>query len=111
VNTSIQKKDELVNEANEERFKLLPQARAERDKLITEAQGYADRRRAEADGEIEALRAKYHEYRQAPDETRQRLYLEAMEEVFGAVESKVIIDADLQGRTLPLLPLDQGVPR
>jgi len=31
-----------------------------------------------------------------------------MEEVFGSVESKVIVDADLQGRMLPLLPLDQG---
>lgn len=109
VNASIQRRDELVNEANEERFKLLPEARAEKNKLINEAQGYADRRRAETGGEIEALRAKFREYKQAPKETRQRLYLEAMEEVYGAVESKVIIDTELQGKILPLLPLDRGV--
>lgn len=108
VNTSIQRKDELINEANEERFQLLPEARAEKNKLINEAQGYANRRRSETDGEIEALRAQFREYKLAPEETRQRLYLEAMEAIFGSVESKVIVDTDLQGNVLPLLPLDQG---
>jgi len=41
--------------------------------------------------------------------TRERLYIEAMQEVLGQVESKVIIDADLPERVLPLLPLGQGV--
>ena len=108
VVTAIQHRDELVNEANQEAFKLLPQARAEKDKLVKEAQGYADRRRAESDGEIAALKAKFREYEKAPEETRQRLYLEAMEEIFASVESKVIVDSDLQGKMLPLLPLEQG---
>jgi len=108
VNASIQKKDQLENEANKERNQLLPTAYGEQDKLIKEAEGYAERRRAETEGEIAALTAKFREYRKFPEETRQRLYLEAMEEVFGAVESKVIIDSDLEGKMLPLLPLDQG---
>ncbi|MFH1268776.1 MAG: FtsH protease activity modulator HflK [Planctomycetota bacterium] len=108
VNASIQKKDQLENEANKERNQLLPTAYAEQDKLIKEAEGYAERRRAETEGEIAALKAKFREYRKFPEETRQRLYLEAMEEVFGTVESKVIVDTDLQGKILPLLPLDQG---
>lgn len=108
VNTSIQHKDELINEANQERFKLLPEAQAEKNKLVNEAQGYANRRRSETDGEIEALRAQFSEYKLAPEETRQRLYLEALEEIFGSVESKVIVDADLQGSVLPLLQLEQG---
>ena len=40
-----------------------------------------------------------------------RLYLEALEEVFSTVESKVIVDADLQGKMLPLLPLEKGATR
>jgi len=111
VNASIQKKEQSEYEGKKERNKLLPEALAEKDKLIREAEGYRDRRLAEAEGEISALLAKYEEYEQAPQETRQRLYLEAMEEVYGAVQSKVIIDADLQGRILPLLPLDQGATR
>ena len=60
---------------------MLPQALAGKDKLIQEANGYARRRRAEAEGEIAALLAKYEQYKLAPESTRQRLYLEAMEEV------------------------------
>ena len=75
----------------------MPQARASKDKLIQEAKGYADRRRLEAQGEISALLAKYEAYRQAPDVTRRRLYIEAMEEVLAESSSKTILDSDLQG--------------
>ena len=109
VNASIQKKDQLVYEGKKEQNTLLPQAEAEKDKSIQEAKGYADRRLAEATGEIDAILKKYEKYKLAPEETRQRLYLEAMEEVYGTVQSKTIVDADLQGRMLPLLQLEQGV--
>ena len=62
-------------------------------------------RRAEAKGEIEALLAKYHAYQRAPEITRQRLYLEAMQELLQGVKNKTIIDADLK-HLLPLLNLD-----
>lgn len=104
VNASIQERDRLENEANKERNTLIPKARAERDQLIQQAQGYADRRRAEVDGEVAALRAKYEAYAQAPEETRRRLYLEAMQEVLQNADEKVILDSDL-GNLLPLLPL------
>jgi membrane protease subunit HflK len=108
VNASIQKREQLQYEGDKERNRLVPQAEAESDKLAREAEGYRDRRLAEAKGEIEALLAKFEEYKKAPEETRQRLYLEAMEEILAEVESKVIVDADLKGKMLPLLPLDQG---
>jgi len=108
VNASEQLRAQLKNEADKERNKLLPEAEAEKDKMINEALGYAKRRWAEADGEIKALLDKYHAYEKAPEVTRERLYIEAMQEVLGQVDSKVIIDADLPERVLPLLPLDQG---
>jgi membrane protease subunit HflK len=108
VNASIQERDKLENEANKDRNRLLPAAYAEKDKMIREAEGYAQRRESETQGEIKALLAKYREYEKAPMETRQRLYLDTMEEVLGRVESKVIIDSSVMGRTLPLLPLDEG---
>ena len=104
VNAAIQKRDKLVNEANRERNQLIPQAEARADKLINEAKGYADRRRAEAQGEISALMAKYGAYKEAPDITRRRLYLEAMEDVMANSGPKTVIDADL-GKLVPLLPL------
>lgn len=107
VNASIQDRDRLESEANQQRNKMLPAARAEKDKLIREAEGYAAKQLATATGEIEALLARYHAFEKAPDVTRQRLYLEAMEKILGSVESKTIIDADLN-RVLPLLQLDNG---
>ncbi len=109
VNASEQLRAQLKNEADKERNRLLPEAEAEKDKMINEALGYAKRRQAEADGEIKALLDKYHAYQKAPAVTRERLYIEAMQEVLGQVESKVIIDADLPERVLPLLHLGQGV--
>ncbi len=106
VNASIQQKQKLENEAEATRNRLIPEARASRDKLIREAEGYASRKRAEANGEIEALLAKYHAYQRAPDITRQRLYLEAMQDVLQGIKEKTIIDADLH-QFLPLLNLDQ----
>jgi membrane protease subunit HflK len=108
VNASEQERAKSENEADKERNQLLPEAEAEKDKLVNEARGYAKRQWAEAEGEIKALLAKYHAYQRAPDVTRERLYIEAMESVLGKVQSKVVIDADLQGKVLPLLPLERG---
>jgi membrane protease subunit HflK len=108
VNASEQQRAKLKNEADKERNQLLPSAEAEKDQLINQALGYAKRREAEATGEINALLDKYRAYQNAPDVTRERLYIEAMEEILGQVESKVIIDDELPGKLLPLLPLEQG---
>jgi membrane protease subunit HflK len=111
VNASIQQREQLVSEANRERNRLIPQAEATRDRLTRQAEGYAARKRAESDGEIFALRAKYLAYKEAPDITRRRLYLEAFEEVIKNSGPKVVLDADLRN-LLPLLNLaeTQAVP-
>jgi modulator of FtsH protease HflK len=106
VNAAIQEKQKLENEAETERNRLIPQAMAAKDKLIREAQGYADRRRAESQGEIDALVAKYRAYQKSPEITRQRLYLEAMEEVLENVQHKTILDSDLK-QMVPILQLDK----
>jgi membrane protease subunit HflK len=107
VNASIQQRDQSVNEAKQERNKLIPQAEASADKLVREAEGYAARRRAEATGEISALLAKYRAYKAAPEVTRQRLYLEAMEGVIEKSGPKTVLDEDLKS-LLPLLNLEEG---
>ena len=106
VNASIQQRDQLVNEARRERNQLIPAAQAQADRLIREAEGYAARRLAESQGEINALLAKYESYQAAPEVTRQRMYLETMEQVLGNSGQKTILDSDLNG-LLPLLNLGQ----
>jgi membrane protease subunit HflK len=52
------------------------------------------------------------EYRKAPEITRRRLYLEAMQAILPALQKKVIVDDSLKGilQTLPLLPEERGRP-
>ncbi len=107
VNAAVQTRDKLISEAKKESEKLLPAAEAKKDEMIQAANGYAKSRRAAVDGELEALRAKYAAYKLAPDVTRRRMYLEAMGIMLQGMESKVIIDADLN-KVLPILPLGEG---
>jgi membrane protease subunit HflK len=109
VNRARQKKEQVVNEALGERNSKIPAARGAKDKAIAEAEGYQSRVVLETNGKISAFLSQLTEYEKAPDVTRTRLYLEAMEEILSQVGSKVIIDESVRG-VLPVLNLDQGSP-
>ena len=53
------------------------------------------------------MSAVFEEYQKSPKITRQRIYLETMQEIYQAVDRKIIIDEDASG-VLPLLNLNQG---
>lgn len=106
VNRAKQSKERVVNEAKGERNRLIPAARGKRDRTIAEAEGYAIRVQKEANGNAKAFLAKLNEYNKAPEVTKLRLYLEAMEEVLQQVDDKIIIDESIKG-VLPLLHLGQ----
>ena len=74
---------------------------------ISAAEGYASRRINEAEGDVSAFKALLAEYVQAPEVTRERLYLEAMAEVLPRVHGMLVLDSALQGGVLPLLDLKQ----
>ena len=109
VNRARQKKEQVVNEAQGERNSKIPAARGAKDKAIAEAEGYQNRVKLETTGQISAFLAQLAEYDKAPDVTRKRLYLEAMEGVLSQVGKKTIIDESVRG-VLPLLNLDQEMP-
>ena len=104
VNEAIQEKERLTNEALAEYNQAIPRARGEALQLIQEAEGYAAARVNRAEGEATRFEAIYEEYRKAPRVTRNRMYLEMLNEVLPRVGKKVIID---EGGTnvLPLLNL------
>ncbi|UCE61536.1 MAG: FtsH protease activity modulator HflK [Phycisphaerales bacterium] len=107
VNRAKQSKERVVNEAKGERNRLVPAARGARDRAIAEAEGYAVRIEKDARGRANAFLSKLAEYEKAPEVTRMRLYIEAMEGVLAQVSEKIIIDRSVQGM-LPLLNLDAG---
>jgi len=84
---------------------ILPKARGRAVSQLEAARAYRERVVAEADGRSTRFEALAGEYRRAPEVTRQRLYLETMEEVLGSVP-KVIVDTEGTGNLL-YLPLDK----
>ncbi len=78
---------------------------AERDasRITNEAQAYRERVILEATGEAQRFNAVYEEYRQAPQVTRDRLYIETMERVFREGDTMIL---DQRGGAVPYLPLD-----
>jgi modulator of FtsH protease HflK len=92
-----------INEATRYRNEVVPQARGEAQRMLQEAEGYKTRVVREATGEGERFRLIQEQYRTAPRVTRERLYLETMERVYGNAD-KTMID----GRTgaVPVIPLD-----
>lgn len=107
VNRAQQQMERAVNEAEGERNRQLPAAQGRRDQMISEAEGYKERITLETLGRINAFKAKLAEYEKAPEVTKKRLYLEAMQEVLGNVGNKTIIDDSVQGM-LPILNLNSS---
>lgn len=105
VNQAQQEKEEQINLANGEYNKAVPRASGEAAQKISEAEGYALRRVNEAKGDADKFTAVLTEYLKAPEVTRQRLYLETMQEVLPQLERKVILDDRATG-VLPLLNLN-----
>jgi membrane protease subunit HflK len=84
---------------------VVPRARGDAVRVLEDARGYRDRVVADAQGEAARFEALLTEYQKAPRVTRDRLYIEAIEEVY-ANSSKVIVDSEGSGN-LMYLPLDQ----
>ena len=110
VNQAQQQRDRMINEARGEYNRVIPRASGEAQQTVLQAEGYALDRINRAQGNAVRFAAVYDEYRQAPDVTRRRLYLETMQRVLPRVGRKLFVDEDTTG-VLPLLSLDGGAPR
>ncbi len=94
----------FIEEAQVHANSVIPEARGQAARIVEEAQGYRDSTIALAEGEADRFRLQVEEYRQAPEVTRKRMYLQAMEGVL-ADTKKVLLDVDSSGNVL-YLPLD-----
>lgn len=102
VNQATQEKEQMIYQAREDYNKAIPAARGEAERTILAAQGYALDRVNRAKGDTSRFVNLYAEYRLAADITRQRLYLETMQQLLPNIGNKYIIDAD-QSNLLPFL--------
>ncbi len=88
---------------------IIPRARGAAQRVLQDAEAYRDRLIADAEGEAARFEALLAEYKKAPRVTRDRLYIEAIEEVYGR-SNKVILDTEGSGNML-YLPVDQLLKR
>ncbi len=114
VTAAQQDQDRLRNEAEAYANRVVPEARGAAARISQEAQAYREQTVAEAHGQASRFNQVLEQYKLAPAITRERIYLETMERVFGGM-NKVIIDpsASPQGVTpyLPLSTLDAQQPQ
>jgi modulator of FtsH protease HflK len=98
-------RDRLRNEGQAYASDVIPKARGTAARLMEEAEGYRARVTATADGDAQRFRSVLAEYQKAPAVTRDRLYIETMQQVYSNV-SKVMVDSR-SGSNLLYLPLDR----
>lgn len=104
VNQAEQERERFINEAEKRRNQVIPRAEGQALQVVAEAQGYAARRVNAAKGEAERFTAVYEAYRDAPDVTRQRMYLEMIDHVLPQAGKIYILDEN-QTQPIPLLNL------
>jgi membrane protease subunit HflK len=109
VQAAEQQRDRLEKLADAYAARILAEARGQAAQTLEEAEGYRARVVNEAEGEASRFSAVLSEYTKAPEVTRKRLYLEAMEEVLGGMD-KIILDQSQSGNgqgVVPYLPLNE----
>lgn len=109
VNVAFQDMNRLINEGREKYNKQIPQAAGEAQQQIQIAEGYATERVNKATGDVARFKAVLTEYRRSPEVTRNRLYLEMIEDVFKGQEGTDLVDKKL-GSFLPLKTLGTTKP-
>ena len=97
-------KARIINLADAYRESVLPNARGDAARLVEAAEAFKQERIAIAEGQSARFKSILLEYHQAPDVTRQRLYLEAMEDILPGID-KYIIDDETGGGLLEILPI------
>jgi membrane protease subunit HflK len=105
ANKAAQDRERLINEGRAYANDVIPKARGTAARLMEEADGYRQRVIASAEGDTSRFRQVLAEYSKAPQVTRDRMYLEAMQDVFTNT-SKVYLDSRAGGNLL-YLPLDR----
>ncbi len=99
----------IINEANAYRNDIVPKARGDAQAMREDAEAYRTQVVKSSQGETERFTKLLTEYEKAPDVTRERLYLETMEQIMSS-NPKVLLDVK-NGNNLTYLPLDKMIER
>ncbi|HRJ46222.1 MAG: hypothetical protein RLZZ129_2220 [Verrucomicrobiota bacterium] len=107
VNQAEQERERLINEAEKRRNQVIPRAEGQASQIIAEAEAYRAERVNRSRGEAGRFSAILTEYKRAPEITRQRLYLEMIDNVLPKAGPVYIME---EGANSPLPLLNLGQP-
>ena len=105
VASAKEDKNRMINEAEGYRNDVIPKARGQAQAMIREAEGFRESRIKRAEGDVAKFKAIVKEYTKAKDVTKERLYLEAMEEILPGINKYVVPNGE-DGNLLNLLNLN-----
>lgn len=107
VNEAQQQRETLINQAKSEYNKVIPRARGEAQETIQKAEGYALDRVNRSRGDASRFNDLYREYMKAPEVTKQRIYLETLEDILPKIGNKIVTDGE-GNSVLPLLQMQMN---
>ena len=105
VQRAKQDKERTINDAEAYANSVVPEARGRAQRQLEEARAYRERVVARAEGEADRFTKLLSEYNKAPAVTRERLYIDAVTQVYNK-SSKVLVDVE-GGNNMMYLPLDK----
>ena len=105
VNQAEQERATLINQAEAEYNRVIPRARGEALETIQVAEAYMLDQVNGATGKAARFNSVYNEFIKAPEVTKKRLYLEAMERILPKLGNKIVVD-EKGTNVLPLLNMD-----
>ncbi len=106
VTAAQQEAERARNEAEAYSKRVVPEARGIAARILQEAEAYKKQTVEDAYGTASRFTQIFEEYSKAPQVTRERMYLETMERVFGSM-NKVIMDQNGGSGVVPYLPLNE----
>ena len=101
---ALEDRDRLIKEAEGYEEDVIPKARGQAQQEIREAEAYKAQRVIRAQGDAQRFDSVLQEYAKSPNVTRERLYLESVEQFLPSTR-KYIMEGGTNSRVLPLLPL------
>jgi len=109
VQAAEQERDKLERQADAYAYTVLAGARGQASMLLEQAEGYRAMVVNGAEGEASRFSAVLAEYTKAPEVTRKRLYIEAMEGIYGSMNKIIVDDTGGGGASniVPYLPLNE----
>jgi len=110
VVTAEQELEQRVNEGQAYKNEVTEKAVGEAAKIVQAAEAYKSEVVSIANGEASRFNAVYEQYKLAPRVTRQRIYLETIEEIYKDAD-KIILDEKAGSGVVPYLPLDQLIKK